>query len=68
MVNAKKTRISVATLHSLPFDSIIKPWPKLVNEENPRLYRDTDFGTFLEYISSCEPKRKNFLESRKIIH
>ncbi|XP_008442759.2 probable 2-oxoglutarate-dependent dioxygenase SLC1 [Cucumis melo] len=68
VVNAKKTRISVATLHSLPFDSIIKPWPKLVNEENPRLYRDTDFGTFLDYISSFEPKRKNFLESRKIIY
>ncbi|CAK9323123.1 unnamed protein product [Citrullus colocynthis] len=68
VVNAKKDRISVATLHSLPFDSTIKPWPKLVNEENPRLYKDTNFGIFLDYISSCEPKRKNFLNSRKIIY
>ncbi|XP_022935268.1 protein DMR6-LIKE OXYGENASE 1-like [Cucurbita moschata] len=68
LVNANKPRISVATLHSLPFDSTIKPWPKLVNEENPPRYKDTDFGIFLEYITSREPKRKNFLESRQIIY
>ncbi|XP_022144624.1 protein DMR6-LIKE OXYGENASE 1 isoform X2 [Momordica charantia] len=68
VVNADRPRISVATLHSLPFNSTIKPWPKLVNEENPKLYKDTDFETFLEYITSREPKRKNFLESRKIIY
>ncbi|KAG6596510.1 Protein DMR6-LIKE OXYGENASE 1, partial [Cucurbita argyrosperma subsp. argyrosperma] len=68
VVNANEPRISVASLHSLPFRSTTKPWPKLVNEENPRRYKDTDFGTFLEYITSREPKRKNFLESRKIIY
>ncbi|XP_059625381.1 probable 2-oxoglutarate-dependent dioxygenase SLC1 [Cornus florida] len=67
LVNSSKSRISVASLHSLPFDSMIRPSPKLINEDNPRRYMDTDFATFLEYVSSCEPKSKNFLESRKLI-
>ncbi|OMO84038.1 Isopenicillin N synthase [Corchorus olitorius] len=66
LVNPAKPRLSVATLHSLPFDRMVGPSPKLIDEANPRRYMDTDFATFLEYISSREPKKKNFLESRKL--
>ncbi|KAL7252833.1 hypothetical protein ACSBR1_007398 [Camellia fascicularis] len=66
VVNSLKSRISVASLHSRPIDSVVRPSPKLINEANPRRYKDTDFATFLEYIISCEPKSKNFLESRKL--
>ncbi|KAJ0102311.1 hypothetical protein Patl1_05975 [Pistacia atlantica] len=59
-------RISVASLHSLPFSSVIRPAPKLVNGANPSRYKATDFASFLDYISSCEPRQKNFLESRKV--
>ncbi|KAE8717030.1 caffeic acid 3-O-methyltransferase-like [Hibiscus syriacus] len=65
-VNPEKPRLSVASLHSLAFNSMVGPSPKLIDERNPRRYKDTDFATFLEYISSCEPKKKNFLESRKL--
>ncbi|XP_059428014.1 probable 2-oxoglutarate-dependent dioxygenase SLC1 [Corylus avellana] len=65
-VNSMKSRISVASLHALPLDSVVRPSPKLINEANPRRYMDTDFYSFLDYISSCEPKRKNFLDSRKM--
>ncbi|XVF76333.1 hypothetical protein PTKIN_Ptkin13bG0258100 [Pterospermum kingtungense] len=65
-VNPIKPRLSVASLHSLPFDCIVGPSPKLIDEANPRRYKDTDFATFLEYLSSCELKKKNFLESRKL--
>ncbi|WRX24261.1 Oxoglutarate/iron-dependent dioxygenase - like 10 [Theobroma cacao] len=65
-VNPAKPRLSVASLHSLPFNCMVGPSPKLIDEANPRRYKDTDFATFLEYISSCEPKKKNFLESRKL--
>ncbi|KAF8395313.1 hypothetical protein HHK36_019256 [Tetracentron sinense] len=65
-VNSSKSRISIASLHSLPFKSSVRPSPKLIDEANPRHYKDTDFASFLEYLSSCEPKRKNFLESRKL--
>ncbi|XP_010558984.1 PREDICTED: protein DMR6-LIKE OXYGENASE 1 [Tarenaya hassleriana] len=66
LVNSSKPRISVASLHSFPMTSTVRPWPKLVGHCNPPRYMATDFATFLRYISSCEPKWKNFLESRKI--
>ncbi|KDP45064.1 hypothetical protein JCGZ_01564 [Jatropha curcas] len=66
LVNPSKSRISIASLHSLPFSSTIRPSPKLINEDNPRRYKDTDFASFMEYITSCEHKSKNFLDSRKI--
>lgn len=66
LVNQEKTRVTVASLHSLSFDRVIQPSPKLINKNNPRRYKDTDFATFLEFISSREPKNKAFLESRKL--
>ncbi|KAG9139731.1 hypothetical protein Leryth_016670 [Lithospermum erythrorhizon] len=66
LVNSSRSRISIASLHSLAVSRIVRPSPKLINEDNPRRYQDTDFATFLEYVSSCEPKGKNFLESRKL--
>ncbi|KAL5717045.1 hypothetical protein ACHQM5_010126 [Ranunculus cassubicifolius] len=66
IVNPSKSRVSVASLHSLPFDSMIRPSSKLIDEMNPRKYKDTDFASFLAYITSCEPKSKKFLESRKL--
>ncbi|KAK8557015.1 hypothetical protein V6N13_035121 [Hibiscus sabdariffa] len=65
-VNPAKPRLSVASLHSLPFDCMVRPSPKLIDDTNPRRYKHTDFATFLEYISTCEPKGKSFLESRKL--
>lgn len=66
-VNSIKSRISVASLHSFPFKTMIRPSTQLINDTNPRRYKDTDFATFLQYIQSCDPKDKTFLESRKLI-
>lgn len=67
VVNSLKSRISIASLHSLPFETTVRPSPKLINESNPRRYKDTDFATFLEYVNTCDSKEKNFLESRKLM-
>ncbi|KAK6929132.1 Non-hem dioxygenase N-terminal domain [Dillenia turbinata] len=66
IVNPSRPRTSIASLHSLSHNRVVRPSPKLIDEANPRRYRDTDFATFLEYLSSCEPKEKNFLKSRRI--
>lgn len=68
LVNSTKPRISVASLHSFPLTFVVKPSPKLIDEQNVPKYMETDFATFLQYVSSREPKWKNFLESRKIHH
>ncbi|OIW11314.1 hypothetical protein TanjilG_20463 [Lupinus angustifolius] len=36
LVNEMKSRVSVTSLHSLPFNCSIRPSPKLINEENPK--------------------------------
>ncbi|KAF6171569.1 hypothetical protein GIB67_018093 [Kingdonia uniflora] len=66
IVNSSKSRISVVSLHSLPFECMVTPSAKLIDEANPKRYKDTDFASFIEYISSCGLKQKNFLESRKL--
>ncbi|KAL9264046.1 putative 2-oxoglutarate-dependent dioxygenase SLC1 [Drosera capensis] len=66
LTNSSRTRVTVASLHSLPFKSTVQPWPRLIDEQNPSRYKETDFAAFLDYISACEPKKKNFLESRKL--
>ncbi|KAL3718924.1 hypothetical protein ACJRO7_003953 [Eucalyptus globulus] len=66
LVNSSSTRISFASLHSLSLDSTVRPLPKLIDEANPRRYKDTDFASFLNYISSVGHKGKNFLDTRKL--
>ncbi|KAH6806047.1 2-oxoglutarate and oxygenase superfamily protein [Perilla frutescens var. frutescens] len=66
LVNSMKCRVSVASLHSFPFTTTVRPAPELISETNPRRYKDTDFATFLEYIKTCDSKEKNFLHSRKL--
>ncbi|KAK4481123.1 hypothetical protein RD792_012000 [Penstemon davidsonii] len=66
LVNSMKHRISVASLHSLPFANTVRPSPKLIDETNPRLYKDTDFASFLQYAKSCDSSKKNFIQSRKL--
>ncbi|KAM4094401.1 hypothetical protein ACB094_06G192600 [Castanea mollissima] len=66
LVNPSKSRISIASLHSLPFNSVVQPSPKLISEDNPRRYMDTDFASFLDYSTSSESRGKSFLESRKL--
>lgn len=66
LVNSTKCRVSVASLHSFPFTSTVRPAPELITHTNPRRYKDTDFASFLDYIKTCDSKKKNFLDSRKI--
>jgi len=66
-VNSTRPRISVASFHSLPAERVIGPAPELVDDKNPRMYMDTDFATFLEYLSSAEGKHKSFLQTRRLI-
>ncbi|XP_061352423.1 probable 2-oxoglutarate-dependent dioxygenase SLC1 [Gastrolobium bilobum] len=66
LVNEFKSRVSVASLHSLPFNCTVRASQKLVDEANPKRYMDTDFDSFLAYISTRETKKKDFLDSRKL--
>ncbi|KAK7284959.1 hypothetical protein RJT34_19713 [Clitoria ternatea] len=68
VVNEAKSRVSVASFHSLPFNFMVRPSPKLIDEANPKRYMDTDFDSFLAYVSTKEPNKKDFLNSRKLTY
>ncbi|KVI05064.1 Non-heme dioxygenase N-terminal domain-containing protein [Cynara cardunculus var. scolymus] len=65
-VNSMSSRLSVATLFSLPVNHNVRPSPELIDESNPRRYRDTNYADFLEFLSSSDFKCKKFLELRKL--
>ncbi|KAH7669540.1 Flavanone 3-dioxygenase protein [Dioscorea alata] len=67
-VNSSKSRISIASLHSLPSEKVVSPSPFLINEETPKLYMDTDFEAFLNFMAITDSTNKSFLQSRKLIH
>lgn len=66
VVNSSKSRISVASLHSLPSQAAVRPAEKLINQTNPRRYKDTDVAAFLHHIKSCDYQERVFLDSRKL--
>ncbi|KAI4341319.1 hypothetical protein MLD38_026054 [Melastoma candidum] len=66
LANSRQHRVSVASIHTLSSNRTMKPSPSLVDDANPPKYKDTNFASFLDYVSSQEPKNKDFLESRKV--
>lgn len=66
LVNPTKPRLSVASLHSVPYKVTVRPAEKLITDTNRRRYKDTDFAAFLNYLKSYDSIEKNFLESRKL--
>lgn len=63
VVNSEKSRISVATLMSLPLEAKIGPAPELIDEHHAALYRETDFAEFMSLLTSKEYKERAFLDS-----
>ncbi|CAN8256934.1 unnamed protein product [Cochlearia groenlandica] len=49
-LNEDKTRISLASLHSLGVDDKMSVPNQLVNDENPVRYRDSSFNDFLDFL------------------
>ncbi|KAL2549993.1 KAR-UP oxidoreductase 1 [Forsythia ovata] len=58
-LNSEKTRISIASLHSLGMDVKMETPKELVDEEHPKGYKESSFNDFLVFIS------KNNLDAGK---
>ncbi|KAI8545493.1 hypothetical protein RHMOL_Rhmol07G0043900 [Rhododendron molle] len=50
-LNKERTRISIASLHSLSLEKKVGPAPQLVDEEHPLAYNEGSFRGFLDHIS-----------------
>ncbi|KAK1307228.1 Codeine O-demethylase [Acorus calamus] len=51
-LNADKRRMSIASIHGLGLDEKVECAEELVDEGNPRAYRESSFRDFLEYLKS----------------
>ncbi|XP_057872895.2 probable 2-oxoglutarate-dependent dioxygenase SLC1 isoform X2 [Cryptomeria japonica] len=66
VVNSERSRVSVATVHSLPFHVKISPCPELIDEHHPKMYRDTNFNDFLNSLTCSRFNGIRFLDSIKL--
>lgn len=51
IVSAETNRISMASLHSLAFDTKVRPAPEFVDEHHVLSYKEGSFGEFLDFLS-----------------
>nr|DAD47669.1 TPA_asm: hypothetical protein HUJ06_017606 [Nelumbo nucifera] len=65
-LNSEKTRLSIASLHSLAMDEMIDIAKELVDDKHPRGYRGSTFREFLKFISTNDITKGSFIESLKI--
>ncbi|KDP22477.1 hypothetical protein JCGZ_26308 [Jatropha curcas] len=67
-LNFERTRMSIASLHSLGMDQKMEPAKELVDEQNPKGYKESSFRDFLKFLSSNDiAQGKAFKNTLKII-
>ncbi|XVF54886.1 hypothetical protein PTKIN_Ptkin05aG0216700 [Pterospermum kingtungense] len=66
-VNSEKTRISIAGLHSLAMDDKMETAKELVDEQHPKLYKDSSFRDFVDFLARNDiSDGKNFIDTLKL--
>ncbi|KAI3508383.1 hypothetical protein L1887_23390 [Cichorium endivia] len=66
-VNNEKTRVSIASLHSMGIDEKMTTAEELITDEHPKKYKESSFRDFLNFLSSNDiTEGKSFIESLKI--
>ncbi|KAL6981343.1 hypothetical protein U1Q18_022972 [Sarracenia purpurea var. burkii] len=65
-VHSEKTRLSIASLHSLALEKKAVPAPELVDEKHPLSYKEGSFSDFLDYISGNDiTKQGRYIDTLK---
>ncbi|XP_031280203.1 flavanone 3-dioxygenase 3 [Pistacia vera] len=66
-LNSKRTRISLASLHSLELEEKIETAKELVDEQNPKRYKESSVKDFLNFISKNDiGEGKSFMDTLKM--
>lgn len=63
IVNSERTRISIASLHSLSFDRKVRPASELVDENHLLSYREASFGEFLDFLSKNDITEGRYIDT-----
>jgi len=66
-LNKDKTRISITALFSLGLDDKMETAQELVDDEHPKMYRESSFRDFLNFLASNDiAEGNNFIDMLKI--
>nr|XP_043625765.1 flavanone 3-dioxygenase 3-like [Erigeron canadensis] len=65
-VNMERTRLSIASIHSLPIQKKVGPILDLVNSQHPIAYKEGSFGEFLDHISANSLGGTKYIDTLKI--
>ncbi|KAK9049798.1 hypothetical protein SSX86_031233 [Deinandra increscens subsp. villosa] len=66
-VNNEKTRISIASLHSLGLNEKMKTAEELVTDDKPKNYKESSFKDFLDFLTKNDiAEGKSFIGSLRI--
>uniref|UniRef100_A0A0C9RXZ9 TSA: Wollemia nobilis Ref_Wollemi_Transcript_4659_1638 transcribed RNA sequence n=1 Tax=Wollemia nobilis TaxID=56998 RepID=A0A0C9RXZ9_9CONI len=66
VVNAGRTRISIAAPNGPALDALIYPAPQLIDESHPPMYRSMLYGEYLRLQQSTQLRGKGNLEPLKL--
>ncbi|XP_010680487.2 2-oxoglutarate-dependent dioxygenase 21, chloroplastic [Beta vulgaris subsp. vulgaris] len=68
ILDYEKTRISIASLHSLGLDDKMEPAIQLLDQDHPKAYKGSSFRDFLDFLSANDIGQGNFcfLDTLKI--
>ncbi|EEF51624.1 flavanone 3-dioxygenase 3 [Ricinus communis] len=65
-LNSERTRISIASLHSLGMDDKMETAEELVDDQHPKRYKESSFRDFLNFLSNNDfAGGKSFLSTLK---
>nr|KYP57252.1 Protein SRG1 [Cajanus cajan] len=65
-VNGDEKRFSIVSLHSFAMDRKMGPALELVDEQNPKSYKEFCFREFLDFISTNDITKDRFLDTLKM--
>ncbi|KAB2072925.1 hypothetical protein ES319_A07G050500v1 [Gossypium barbadense] len=66
-LNSEKTRVSIASLHSLGMDDKMETANELIDEQNPKRYKESSFKDFLDFLANNDiADGKHFIDTLKI--
>ncbi|CAM0902311.1 unnamed protein product [Alopecurus aequalis] len=66
ILNTDESRISVASIHGLPMDEKVGCAEELVDKRHPKMYRESSFHDFLDFLPTNVKSYRRFVETLKI--
>jgi isopenicillin N synthase-like dioxygenase len=66
VLNCDNSRISIASIHSFSMHEKVKSAGELVDEQHPRIYRESSFKDFLDFLQSSGANNKSYIDSLRI--